>query len=80
MADELHAAPHRRFNPLTGECILAQPHRTQRLWQGQQEETAESRRPNFDESCYLCPGNARADGATNPNYDGTFLFVNDFPA
>ena len=30
--------------------------------------------------CYLCPGNARAAGDTNPKYDKTFAFVNDYSA
>jgi len=36
--------------------------------------------PVYDPQCYLCPGNARAGGATNPPYDSTFVFDNDFPA
>lgn len=30
--------------------------------------------------CYLCPGNPRAAGETNPNYEKTFAFVNDYSA
>lgn len=30
--------------------------------------------------CYLCPGNKRAQGDVNPNYDKTFVFVNDYSA
>jgi UDPglucose--hexose-1-phosphate uridylyltransferase len=30
--------------------------------------------------CYLCPGNKRAQGDENPNYDSTFVFVNDYSA
>lgn len=30
--------------------------------------------------CYLCPGNPRAAGDTNPSYDKTFAFVNDYSA
>ncbi len=36
--------------------------------------------PTHDPSCYLCPGNERAGGARNPDYDSTFVFVNDFAA
>ena len=80
MKGQLAERPHRRFNPLTGEWVLVSPHRTQRPWQGQQEERAANSRPEYDESCYLCPGNARAGGKQNPDYEGTFVFTNDFSA
>jgi UDPglucose--hexose-1-phosphate uridylyltransferase len=35
--------------------------------------------PAYDPTCYLCPGNPRVSGATNPNYTGTFVFDNDHP-
>ena len=34
----------------------------------------------YDPSCYLCPGNARAGGARNPAYTSTFVFDNDYAA
>lgn len=72
--------PHRRLNPLTGEWVLVSPHRTQRPWQGQQELSAAESRPRYDPKCYLCPGNTRANGAKNPQYEHTFVFTNDFSA
>jgi len=33
-----------------------------------------------DPSCYLCPGNKRAQGDSNPTYENTFVFVNDYSA
>lgn len=72
--------PHRRYNPLSGEWVLISPHRTQRPWQGQQEPAALERRPSYDPHCYLCPGNRRAGDATNPDYQGVFVFQNDFSA
>ena len=72
--------PHRRYNPLLDEWILVSPHRTKRPWQGGREKTIDDRRPRYDPSCYLCPGNMRANGDRNPDFDTTFVFVNDFAA
>jgi UDPglucose--hexose-1-phosphate uridylyltransferase len=72
--------PHRRYNPLSREWVLVSPHRTQRPWQGQVEQTAPDQRPTYDPKCYLCPGNERAGGERNPNYDQTFVFTNDYAA
>lgn len=72
--------PHRRFNPLTREWVLVSPHRTQRPWQGQVERAARPAEIAFDPQCYLCPGNARAGGARNPEYTSTLVFENDFAA
>jgi UDPglucose--hexose-1-phosphate uridylyltransferase len=72
--------PHRRYNPLTGEWVLVSPHRARRPWLGQVEKTALQALPQYDPSCYLCPGNRRNTGATNPPYTGTFAFDNDFAA
>ncbi len=71
---------HRRHNPLTGEWIVVSPHRTDRPWNGQIDTTVETRVPTHDPGCYLCPGSERATGARNPDYEGPFTFVNDFPA
>ena len=72
--------PHRRFNPLTREWVLVSPHRTARPWQGQMEEAGSGSQPDYHPQCYLCPGNARAGGARNPQYASTFVFDNDFAA
>lgn len=72
--------PHRRYNILTDEWILVSPHRTQRPWQGQREQTAEAKLSAYDPDCALCPGNRRINNLRNPDYTGTFLFENDFPA
>jgi UDPglucose--hexose-1-phosphate uridylyltransferase len=77
---DLKVHPHRRFNPLTREWVLISPQRTQRPWQGQVEIAATEHLEKYDPQCYLCPGNERAGGAHNPNYDGTFVFDNDFAA
>lgn len=72
--------PHRRYNPLIGEWVLVSPHRSKRPWQGQSEAMAPQVLPDYDETCYLCPGNERASGHKNPQYTGTFVFNNDFAA
>ena len=72
--------PHRRYNPLTGEWVLVSPHRTQRPWRGQIEKPPPEERPAYDPNCYLCPGNERAGGVRNPEYESTFVFTNDFSA
>ena len=70
--------PHRRYNALTGEWVLVSPHRAKRPWQGQTEKLAVEKRPEYDPTCYLCPGNERAGGILNPPYSEPFSFVNDF--
>jgi UDPglucose--hexose-1-phosphate uridylyltransferase len=77
---DLSVHPHRRLNILTGEWILVSPHRVERPWQGKVENLADERRKSYDPSCYLCPGNERANGETNPEYKSTFVFTNDFSA
>lgn len=72
--------PHRRPNPLTGEAVVVSPHRMQRPWQGRREAPASAGAPRHDPACYLCPGNTRAGGARNPDYETTFVFTNDFAA
>ncbi len=72
--------PHRRYNPLLDEWILVSPQRAKRPWQGQNEATSDEKKPEYDETCYLCPGNHRIAGGTNPNYESCYVFDNDFPA
>lgn len=77
---DLAIHPHRRFNPLMREWVLVSPHRNLRPWQGRVEACPSGDKRARDPQCYLCPGNARAVGETNPDYEGPYVFTNDFPA
>ena len=72
--------PHRRADPLSGRHVLVSPHRALRPWLGQTDTPDANTAPHFDPACYLCPGNDRIGGVTNPDYTETYVFSNDFPA
>nr|WP_293167035.1 UDP-glucose--hexose-1-phosphate uridylyltransferase [Allomuricauda sp.] len=76
----LYDNSHYRLNILTNEWVLVTPHRTKRPWQGKKESLPATQAETYDPSCYLCPGNKRASGDTNPNYTEPYSFVNDFSA
>ncbi|MGB0522106.1 MAG: UDP-glucose--hexose-1-phosphate uridylyltransferase [Flammeovirgaceae bacterium] len=77
---ELQNNPHRRLNPLTGEWVLVSPHRAKRPWNGKVEALVSQKRNTYEPNCYLCPGNERAGGKQNPDYQNTYVFTNDFAA
>lgn len=72
--------PHRRQNALTGDWVLVSPRRTMRPWQGEKHYPESGNIPSYDPECYLCPGNNRASGNQNPDYNGPYIFQNDFPS
>jgi UDPglucose--hexose-1-phosphate uridylyltransferase len=71
---------HRRRHALNGDWVLVSPHRGKRPWQGLNEAVTPAPQPAHDPECYLCAGNRRITGERNPDYTGTFVFDNDFPA
>lgn len=71
--------PHRRYNPLTGGWVQVSPQRMGRPWQGE-VSPPDPPPPSYDPACYLCPGNTRVGGEANPDYEGVYVFANDFPA
>jgi UDPglucose--hexose-1-phosphate uridylyltransferase len=79
-ANDLLSQPHRRYNPLVEEWVLVSTERTRRPWQGRRESPPDTQSATYDPTCYLCPGNTRANGQANPDYSGTFVFTNDFAA
>ena len=80
MQENIGKNPHRRYNILTGEWVLVSPQRTQRPWQGKHESDSKKPGIEYDPNCYLCPSNTRANGEKNPQYESTFVFLNDFAA
>ncbi len=67
-----------RWHPLRQEWVVYSAHRNTRPWSGASvAQAAES--PSYDPKCYLCPGNLRAQGKKNPQYQGVYIFDNDFP-
>lgn len=71
---------HTRFDPLSGRSVLVAAGRTDRPWQGAEDAPPVDAGVPHDPGCYLCPGNDRAGGVRNPDYDGTWWFPNDFPS
>ncbi|MCL1693531.1 MAG: UDP-glucose--hexose-1-phosphate uridylyltransferase [Actinomycetia bacterium] len=73
-------AAHRRHNPLTDEWVLVSPGRAKRPWLGHTESIEVADPVPYDPRCYLCPTNERMSGDTNPAFESTYVFTNDFAA
>ncbi|HPU85095.1 MAG TPA: galactose-1-phosphate uridylyltransferase [Candidatus Latescibacteria bacterium] len=67
-----------RWHPLRGEWVVIAAHRDTRPWKGG-SVSRPPKEPEYDPTCYLCPGNTRTTGGVNPRYRTTFAFDNDFP-
>lgn len=70
----------RRYNPLLDEWVLSSPGRLSRPWLGQSDTPTPEAAPAYVPDCYMCPGNERASGEVNPDYEAVFVFDNDYPA
>lgn len=73
------AAWEERWHPLREEWVIVAAHRQNRPWIGATVATNEEPIPSYLSDCYLCPGNRRVSGITNPDYKTTFVFDNDHP-
>ena len=68
-----------RWHPLREEWVIIAAHRQDRPWSGETFESAAKNLPEYVSDCYLCPGNSRVSGLTNPEFTQTFVFDNDHP-
>ena len=68
-----------RWHPLREEWVIVAAHRNSRPWTGETRPERARDVPAYLADCPLCPGNVRVSGASNPPYDGIFVFDNDMP-
>ena len=69
-----------RWHPLREEWVVIAAHRQDRPWSGKTVADERNVVPRYDAGCYLCPGNTRVGGKTNPDYKQIFIFDNDHPS
>ncbi len=69
-----------RWHPLLREWVVFSAHRQNRPWTGETVLYESEQLPAHDAGCYLCPGNSRVSGASNPQYSGVYVFDNDRPS
>lgn len=68
-----------RWHPLREEWVVVAAHRQDRPWSGSVVAAPRATPPTYAADCYLCPGNRRVSGQTNPAYSGVYTFDNDHP-
>jgi UDPglucose--hexose-1-phosphate uridylyltransferase len=68
-----------RWHPLREEWVVIAAHRQNRPWIGETVTIKDKDIPDYQPDCYLCPGNSRVSGATNPVYESVYVFDNDHP-
>jgi UDPglucose--hexose-1-phosphate uridylyltransferase len=69
-----------RWHPLREEWVIMAAHRQDRPWSGETVSAKPRVSQSYAADCYLCPGNTRVSGQTNPVYETTFVFDNDHPS
>jgi len=69
-----------RWHPLREEWVVIAAHRQDRPWSGDTLKREQKTLPGYAPDCYLCPGNPRVSGRSNPKYDQIFVFDNDHPS
>jgi len=74
------SASSKRWNPMAGEWVIIAETTADRPWDGNSVPQEQQVLPEHDPDCYLCPGVVRASGVTNPVYQSTYVFDNDFPS
>lgn len=75
----------RRWHPLRSEWVTITSHRNKRPWTSSDgitltDSADDSDVVEYDEHCYLCPGNTRVSGQSNAAYGDVYVFDNDHPA
>ncbi|EFH83660.1 galactose-1-phosphate uridylyltransferase [Ktedonobacter racemifer] len=78
-AHQTEAIWEERWHPLREEWVVIAAHRQNRPWIGATVENTAASVPSYLADCYLCPGNQRISGQSNPHYERTFVFDNDHP-
>ena len=68
----------KRWHPLREEWVVYAAHRNARPWSGSTVKNT-TQAPAYDPACYLCPGNQRISGHSNPPYHDVYIFDNDHP-
>ena len=69
-----------RWHPLREEWVIIAAHRQDRPWSGETLNSEHANLAKYVPDCYLCPGNKRAKGKSNPEYEQIFVFDNDYPS
>ena len=67
-----------RWHPLLEEWVVIASHRNSRPSITRNENIGDEITKEFDFSCHLCPGNTRASGEKNLNYQHSFIAQSNY--